>query len=184
MADSTLTLDLTAKVNVINSQIFDNTDMFGVKLLNDGKCKLLSAIYNPKVQLGYCILSFTVVENMVNGLGGMHGGAIATVFDECTSMCATATVLGKQRLAEQQGDDQSEGLNRWIGGGVSRTLNVTYLRPAKVGQELVLECEMVAMGRNLATMRGSMKRKADGAVIAICEHGQANIALQDAKQKL
>jgi len=60
--------------------------------------------------------------------------------------------------------------------GVSRTLNCTYLRPAPLGAEVLIECEVVAVGRRLVQLRGVMRRP-DGEreVYATCEHGKFNI---------
>jgi acyl-coenzyme A thioesterase PaaI-like protein len=57
---------------------------------------------------------------------------------------------------------------------VSRTLNTTYLRPAPLGTEVRIECEIVQLGQRLCTLRGTMRRASDGAVLATCEHGKVN----------
>jgi len=59
--------------------------------------------------------------------------------------------------------------------GVSRTLNVTYLRPAKMGEGVLIECEVVQAGARVCTLRGTMRRERDGEVLAVCEHGKMNI---------
>jgi acyl-coenzyme A thioesterase 13 len=74
---------------------------------------------------------------------------------------------------------------------VSRTLNVTYMRPIPEGEVVLIESEVVHAGKNLgrrmrsqsseclltllASLRGSMRRKSDGAVLTLCEHGKVNI---------
>ena len=58
--------------------------------------------------------------------------------------------------------------------GVSRTLNVTYLRPVPVGTEVDIHCEILQVGRTLCTLKGVMKRTDNGAVLAVCEHGKFN----------
>jgi len=59
---------------------------------------------------------------------------------------------------------------------VSRTLNTTYLRPAEVGAEVLVECELVAVGRQLCHLRGTMRRKGGSdEVFATCEHGKFNM---------
>lgn len=63
----------------------------------------------------------------------------------------------------------------WLNGGVSRTLNVSYLRPAPEGEDLLLECEVVHMGKTLALLRAVLKRESDGAVISTCEHNKAAV---------
>lgn len=68
------------------------------------------------------------------------------------------------------------GKSTWLNGGVSRSISTTYLRPAPEGTKLLMECEIVQMGRTTAMLRGILKRESDGAVISTCEHDKAAIA--------
>ncbi|RDA86112.1 hypothetical protein CP532_1162 [Ophiocordyceps camponoti-leonardi (nom. inval.)] len=102
---------------------------------------------------------YTVQEDHCNRLRSLHGGAAATLFDYCTTLGLLC-------------------VNRpgfWNMLGVSRSLNVTYLRPARCGEEVLIECKLLQVGKRLATLTGTMKRKADGEVLCVCEHGKANI---------
>jgi acyl-coenzyme A thioesterase PaaI-like protein len=181
MASSTSPVDLTPEVDAFIKRVFTTggTNNFGMTLLARGKYKLLSATYNPVTRLGACTFSFIVAEDMANGWGGMHGGATATILDNLTSISATVTILGRQQTAEK-----SDPPDSWIVGGVSRSLLITYLRPAQVGEEMILECETIVMGKMLANMRGTMKRKAGGALIAICEHGKVKVEPQGKVMKI
>ncbi|KAK4191967.1 HotDog domain-containing protein [Podospora australis] len=102
--------------------------------------------------------TFTVQPQHCNRLGNIHGGCIATLFDFCTS-CPLALV-------------SKPGF--WMYLGVSRTLNVTYLRPAPSGSTVKIECEIVQIGQRLATIKGTMRRVEDDVIIAVCEHGKFN----------
>lgn len=62
----------------------------------------------------------------------------------------------------------------WYYLGVSRNINTTYLRPIPVGTEIFIECEVVAIGKRLASLSGKMRRAVDGALLATCEHGKVN----------
>lgn len=110
--------------------------------------------YNP-----WCTFAFTVLPHHCNRLGNLHGGCTATLFDWCTSVSLALV--------------SAPGF--WTFLGVTRTLNVTYLRPAPAGTEVEIRCEVVQAGKRLATLRGVITRKDNGAVVAVCEHGKVNI---------
>ena len=63
----------------------------------------------------------------------------------------------------------------WINAGVSRTLNVTFLRPAPEGEACLLECEIVSMGKSLSLLHGAIKREKDGVLISTCVHDKAAV---------
>jgi len=66
----------------------------------------------------------------------------------------------------------------WQYSGVSRTLNVTYLRPVPIGTTVDIECEVVHAGQRLCSLRGVLRNTTNdgtkGLVLAICEHGKVN----------
>lgn len=86
----------------------------------------------------------------------VHGGAIAMFFDNITSLPMLA-------------------VRRWWDGfsGVTRNLSVSYFRPAYEGERVVVEAEVVQCGSRNATIRGVLKREADGVVLATCQHDKA-----------
>ncbi|KAM5348214.1 hypothetical protein ACJ41O_008038 [Fusarium nematophilum] len=101
-----------------------------------------------------CTFSYTVQPDNCNRLQNLHGGCAATLFDWCTTLPLA--------LVNRPGF--------WLGMGVSRTLNVTYMRPVPVGEEVLIECEIVQVGKKLATLRGAMRRRRDNLLLAVCEH--------------
>jgi len=64
---------------------------------------------------------------------------------------------------------------KWEFAGVSRTLNVTYIRPVPAGVKVLIDCEVVHAGKRLCSLKGVMKRESDNAVMSICEHGKVSI---------
>ncbi|KAF6842014.1 thioesterase family protein [Colletotrichum plurivorum] len=103
--------------------------------------------------------SFTVRPDHCNRAGNLHGGCAATLFDFLTTL-PLALVNDKPGY--------------WQFLGVSRTLACSYLRPAPIGEECIIECDIVQIGRTLCQLRGVMRRKKDGAIIATCEHHKYN----------
>ncbi|CAK7228005.1 hypothetical protein SCUCBS95973_006736 [Sporothrix curviconia] len=127
------------------------------------------------------VFAYTVQPEHCNRLGNMHGGATATLFDFCTSL-ATA-LLPEKKSAKDTGDagdagDKGESakdqdiFKSWRRLGVSRTLAVTYVRPAPCLGEVLIECEQVHTGKRMASLRGVLRRRKDGAVLATCDHGK------------
>lgn len=107
----------------------------------------------------------TVQAEHLNGLGNLHGGCAATLFDVCTSLVV--------HLVARPGF--------WSALGVTRTLNVVCLRPAPRGQVVDLECAVVQIGRRLCALRAVMRAvdgpdgpEGEGAVLMTCEHGKVN----------
>lgn len=88
----------------------------------------------------------------------VHGGAIATFFDNSTSLPMLA-------------------VRRWWGGysGVTRNLSVTYFRPAHIGDQVLIEAEVVQCGKRNATIKGVLTRKQDGVVLAMCQHDKVRV---------
>lgn len=103
--------------------------------------------------------SFTCHDDHCNRMGSLHGGAAASIFDVCTSLPLL--------LVSKPG--------YWQFLGVSRNLSVSYFRPVPPGEEVIIETEIVQIGKNLCTTKGVMKRKRDGAIMSTCEHLKVNI---------
>ncbi|KFY77019.1 hypothetical protein V501_08493 [Pseudogymnoascus sp. VKM F-4519 (FW-2642)] len=118
--------------------------------------KVISATAKPN---GRVVFEYTCQASHANRLGNLHGGCAATIFDIATT--AALVPVSKPDF--------------WKFVGVSRTLNVTYLRPVPVGETVIIECDVIAIGKRLSTITGTMKRKSDGALTCICEHGKVNI---------
>ncbi|CAG8971120.1 hypothetical protein HYALB_00008597 [Hymenoscyphus albidus] len=127
---------------------------WGVRLVS--AMELLEASAQP---VGRSVFRFTVKPEHCNGLNNLHGGCTATIFDWLTT-----SALGP--IARP---------GYWLYAGVSRTLNVTYLRPVPVGTTVIIDSTVVHAGKRLCTLASTMKRESDGALLAICEHGKVSI---------
>lgn len=113
-----------------------------------------SALPHPSVKF-----SFTVDGKHTNGFNNLHGGAAASLLDFCTSLVLV--------LVSKPGF--------WQTTGVSRTLNTTYMRPIPAGMEVLVECEILHVGKRLCALRGTLRRKSDNELLCICEHNKANV---------
>jgi uncharacterized protein (TIGR00369 family) len=102
--------------------------------------------------------SLTVQGAHCNNMQTLHGGCTATIFDICTTL-ALACVARP---------------GCWDMLGVSRTLNITYMAPVRAGEQVLIACEIVQVGRNLATLRGIITKAEGGQIVATCEHGKYN----------
>ncbi|KAH7141643.1 HotDog domain-containing protein [Dactylonectria macrodidyma] len=98
--------------------------------------------------------------NLTNRIGNLHGGAVALIYDMCTTMCTAP--LAKKGF--------------WEFGGVSRCLSVTYMRPAKASMDILVECEVLQLGKRLATIRGQMRDRATGNLLSVAEHNKVSIS--------
>jgi acyl-coenzyme A thioesterase 13 len=102
---------------------------WGSALLTQG----LSIVYASALPTGKVIYEYVVQGSHANGLGNLHGGCTATLFDYCTS---TALIpISKPGF--------------WMFLGVSRTLNVTYIRPIPIGEVVLIENEVVHAGKRM-----------------------------------
>lgn len=124
--------------------------------------KTSTAVFRFRVERFYC-----------NASGNLHGGAQATIYDVLTSLAVQA--IGTRTF--------------WLNAGVSRNLEVTFLRPAPLGTILLCDVELMHTGKSLAFMRGVIKREDNGAIISVGKHDKAVVAVKEgwdapAKSKL
>ncbi|KAF7521642.1 hypothetical protein G7054_g12389 [Neopestalotiopsis clavispora] len=108
----------------------------------------------------------TVQPVHCNQMGNLHGGCTSTIFDSCTTW--------PLHLINKPGF--------WMYMGVSRTLNCTYLKPIPLGTTVEIQCEILSIGKRLATMKGEMRAVGEdgtlGPLLAVCEHGKVSTDAQ------
>ncbi|OAA68410.1 thioesterase family protein [Niveomyces insectorum RCEF 264] len=188
-------LDMLQELDRIGSKDFSSSFVAHLRLVTADDFAESDHRYHPRV-----VFSCTVLPEHCNRLGNMHGGATATLLDLCTSLALSLKPGGADAIGEHDGvansgeshqgneegigndndnvddNDDDDGdvndISSWRLLGVSRTLAVTYVRPAPSGTDVLIECEVVHAGRRLSSLRGILRRRSDGAVLATCEHGK------------
>jgi len=91
-------------------------------------------------------ITFKVRENMLNPMGAIHGGAVAAIIDE---------VLGSQIFLKSDKEANY----------VSMTMNIDFLKAAKVGDMITGIPEIIRVGRRTANLR-CMLQNQKGELIA------------------
>lgn len=104
-------------------------------------CKAMTVVSASLDPNPRAVTRLTVTLAMCNVSGTLHGGAISTLFDVCTTV-ALATA-------------RREGF--WEMAGVTRTLSITCLLPVFPGEEIEIVGEVVQIGKKL----GKRERKAE-----------------------
>lgn len=120
------------------------------------KVRLESATPGPPARATFRML---VTPSMTNALNNLHGGCAATIIDILTSIPVMAV--------------GTPGVFQY--GGVSRNLNVTYLRPVPVHTEIRVVCEVTQIGKRLALLRAEIRRVEDDVLCMLSEHQKANV---------
>uniref|UniRef100_A0A0K0F505 Acyl-coenzyme A thioesterase 13 n=1 Tax=Strongyloides venezuelensis TaxID=75913 RepID=A0A0K0F505_STRVS len=94
-----------------------------------------------------------VTDELTNPLGTLHGGCSATLIDCITTFACIATPQQK--------------------AGVSVDMTINYLSSAKVGDTIVVEGNILKLGKTLAFTQGNIYHKKDNNLIATGLHTKA-----------
>ena len=131
---------------------------------------LHSASYNPVRQVTFAV---NISHFYVNTLRNLHGGAASLIFDLCTSLAVMGLAGGEKDRDADIGDEVTELGRIWLNSGVSRNLSVTYLRPAPIKTRCLVVCEVLHVGRKVASVRGTLRKDGvdgEAGVLCICMH--------------
>lgn len=96
------------------------------------------------------ICEMKVEEQHTNKFGTLHGGLTATLVDSISTIALMCTERGAP--------------------GVSVDMNITYMSPAKIGEEIVITAHILKQGRTLAFASVDLTNKATGKLIAQGRH--------------
>ncbi|KAL2424325.1 hypothetical protein ABEF95_008718 [Exophiala dermatitidis] len=116
---------------------------------------------------GWVHWELKVTEFYANQNGVMHGGAAGVIFDMCTTtaLCPVA----KPGYWDFQ-------------GGVTRALNISYLRAVPINTTIHIHSQVIQHGRTMALIRGTMTSSdsdpARRIVYATCDHHKVNVPVR------
>ncbi|KAI5699497.1 hypothetical protein M8J75_003892 [Diaphorina citri] len=107
---------------------------------------------------GKCVAEMKISQEHTNTFGTLHGGMTATLVDYLSG-CALLT--HKNVMEESSKISHS---------GVSVDLHITYIRGAKIGEQIVIESSTKKCGKKLAFLDVLIKNKETGALVATGVH--------------
>ncbi|KAM4835751.1 acyl-coenzyme A thioesterase 13 [Thomomys bottae] len=96
------------------------------------------------------VCEMKVEEQHTNKFGTLHGGLTATLIDSISTIALICTERGAP--------------------GVSVDMNITYMSPAKIGEEVVITAHILKQGRTLAFASVDLINKATGKLVAQGRH--------------
>jgi len=98
-------------------------------------------IHLREIGATHAVMEVTVAERHRNYFGGAHGGLIATLVDTVSFFPRPLLPSGKPCT--------------------TTNLNVTYVRPAVLGDVLTARSELIHMGRRMASLTVKVKNQGD-----------------------
>lgn len=142
------------RVEALKDDLVGDPDYDGYDVTTLAYAKTISA--TAEGNHGRTLFEMTVAPKLCNKGGNLHGGAACTLLDSLTS--TALTVIARPGFMDS--------------GHVSRTITMTYLRPVPAGTKIMIECVVVAAGKNTANVTGTIKTL-DGKVCVTCVHDKA-----------
>ncbi|KAF2750403.1 thioesterase family protein-like protein [Sporormia fimetaria CBS 119925] len=108
---------------------------------------------------GSCTFELHVAPSYGNLNDVMHGGAAGVIFDMATTsaLCPVA----------------KPGYWEFM-GGVTRSLYISYLKAVPIGVTVRISSKVVAVGKQMALIRGSMTSPDGKVIYSTCEHHKVN----------
>ena len=97
-------------------------------------------------EAGRVVVRVTVTQDLVNFAQTLHGGAAATLVD----VVGTLAIIAADRHHRP---------------GVSTDLNVSWFAPAPLGDVVLVEANVLKIGRTLAFVSVDLNRESDGTLL-------------------
>ena len=120
---------LTLARNAVTAMVAGSHDLH----FDHELCKAMTVVSASLTPTPRVAFRLTVTPAMCNLSGTLHGGAISTYFDVCTTVALA--------MASRDG--------YWEMPGVTRTLSTTCLVPVSPGEEIEILGEVVRIGKKL-----------------------------------
>ena len=92
--------------------------------------------------MGRCVLGLKVEQEHCNVYGTLHGGLSATLVDAATTYALA--------------NDDPESFKKL---GVSVNMSLEYLKAAKVGEEILVDAQLLKQGKSLAFLTAEIRNK-------------------------
>ncbi|XP_004406545.1 PREDICTED: acyl-coenzyme A thioesterase 13 [Odobenus rosmarus divergens] len=99
---------------------------------------------------GKVVCEMKVEDDHTNKYGTLHGGLTATLVDNVSTMALLCT--------------------EWGAPGVSVDMNITYMSPAKIGEDIVITAHVLKQGKTLAFASVDLMNKTTGKLVAQGRH--------------
>lgn len=159
MADKTMTQEKWTQMarKIVGEYLTRNDGCFDAEMhaklvdCSFGKEKRLAAAGQQAEEGGESSISieFETLQWQVNERGGIHGGAIAGMFDTAFGVVANFVSIA-------------------AGGNEAATadMHISYLRPVDFGQHTIVTVYVVKQGRSIIRLRAEMYCKESGKLVA------------------
>ncbi|KAK7512391.1 HotDog domain-containing protein [Phyllosticta citriasiana] len=156
-------------MRAIQQGLFDRYELIVAQRPADHVVRLVQADFDrlvmSKLRLldaaldGFSQYELTVSKEFSNLNDVMHGGAYGVVFD-------MATTSALNPLARP-------GFYFFM-GGVTRVLNISYLRGVPIGTVVLLSSKVIQIGKKMAMIKGEMTSLDGKTIYATAEHHKVN----------
>ena len=103
-------------------------------------------------EVGRCVASLRIEEEHTNSYGTIHGGLSALLVDNISTLALTLP------------EDQK------FSYGVSVNMDLSYVKAAKIGEEILIDAKVLKRGRTLAFLEVELRNKATNDLLVKGSH--------------